>query len=80
MRIDATRLLVAYAGVLTLGLAATAVIAAAPRRAAFDVIDVQRINIREPDGRLRMVLSNRANFPGAIVEAERHLSREPAQE
>jgi hypothetical protein len=31
----------------------------------FDVIDVQRINVREPDGTLRMVISNRALFPGA---------------
>lgn len=67
MGIDATRLLAAYAGLLTLGLAATVLIAAAPRRATFDEINVQRINLREPDGRLRMVLSDRARFPGAIV-------------
>ena len=30
----------------------------------FDEIDVGRINIREPDGRLRMVISNREQFPG----------------
>jgi hypothetical protein len=31
------------------------------------VIDVQRINIREPDGTLRMVLSSAAREPGIIV-------------
>lgn len=31
----------------------------------FDEIDVGRINVREPDGTLRMVISNRAQFPGA---------------
>lgn len=31
----------------------------------FDEIDVGRINIREPDGTLRMVVSNRAQFPGS---------------
>lgn len=31
----------------------------------FDEINVGRINIREPDGTLRMVISNRAQFPGA---------------
>jgi hypothetical protein len=31
----------------------------------FDVIDVGRINVREPDGTLRMVISNRAQFPGS---------------
>ena len=30
----------------------------------FDEIDVGRINVREPDGTLRMVISNRAQFPG----------------
>jgi hypothetical protein len=30
-----------------------------------DEIDVGRINIREPDGTLRMVISNRAQFPGS---------------
>ncbi len=34
--------------------------------ATFTSIDVERINLREPDGTLRMVLSNRAAFPGLI--------------
>jgi hypothetical protein len=33
----------------------------------FDEIDVQRINIREPDGKLRMVLSNKARSTGPIA-------------
>lgn len=36
------------------------------QNASFKSIDVERINIREPDGTLRMVLSNRAAFPGLI--------------
>lgn len=32
--------------------------------AKFEEIDVGRINVREPDGTLRMVISNRAQFPG----------------
>jgi hypothetical protein len=32
--------------------------------AKFEEIDVGRINIREPDGKLRMVISNREQFPG----------------
>lgn len=31
----------------------------------FEEIDVGRINIREPDGTLRMVISNRDQFPGS---------------
>lgn len=33
--------------------------------AKFEAIDVGRINVREPDGTLRLVISNRAQFPGA---------------
>lgn len=32
---------------------------------SFEEINVGRINVREPDGTLRMVISNRAQFPGA---------------
>lgn len=39
--------------------------ASAPTR--FDEIDVQRINIREPDGKLRMVLSDKARSTGPIA-------------
>ena len=67
MRLNPIRLLTAYAGVLTLGLVAVGVMAAARGKAIFEEVDVQRINVREPDGRLRLVLSNRAHFPGAIV-------------
>ena len=79
MRINAVRVLAAYAGLLTIGLAATAMIAAAPRHASFQEIDVQRINVREPDGRLRMVLSDHSRFPGAIVRGrETPFARESA--
>lgn len=36
----------------------------APGKAAFDEIDVHRINVREPDGTLRMTISNTASAPG----------------
>jgi hypothetical protein len=42
--------------------------AGAPTR--FDEIDVQRINIREPNGKLRMVLSNRPRSPGGIAHGK----------
>lgn len=32
--------------------------------AKFEEIDVGRINVREPDGTLRLVISNKAQFPG----------------
>jgi hypothetical protein len=36
----------------------------------FDQIDVQRINVREPDGTLRMVISNHAHLPGVITRSK----------
>jgi hypothetical protein len=46
----------------------------------FDELDVQRINIREPDGTLRMVLSNTAEAPGIFFrnKEHRHPSRKSA--
>jgi hypothetical protein len=38
---------------------------ASDSKARYDEIDVGRINIREPDGTLRMVIANRAQFPGS---------------
>lgn len=67
MASTAQKFLVAYSGVLTLAFAAVVLTGATSTRSAkFDTIDVQRINLREPDGTLRMVVSNRAGFPGAI--------------
>jgi hypothetical protein len=37
-----------------------------------DEINVQRINVREPDGRLRCVISNAAKLPGAIVRGQEY--------
>jgi hypothetical protein len=44
------------------------------------ILDVQRINIREPDGTLRMALSNAALAPGIIVDnhEQPHPSRRTA--
>lgn len=63
--------LAAYAGVLTLAFAAVVLTGAKEtRRARFDEIDVQRINLREPDGTLRMVISNLARQPGLIMHGK----------
>lgn len=63
-----TRLLAVYSTVLTTLLAAFALAgSAAARVERFDELDVQRINVREPDGTLRMVIANHARLPGVIV-------------
>lgn len=43
---------------------------AGSRKAAFDEIDVHRINIVEPDGTLRQVISDKAKFPGSFVNGK----------
>lgn len=68
MRFDASRAMGAYAAVTTLAIAWLILGAnAGPKTAAFDTIDVQRINIREPNGTLRMTIASRDRMPGIIV-------------
>lgn len=62
-----------YAGALTLavGVMSVAAFTRAEFRAAhasFDVIDVERINVREPNGNYRLVISNRPRSIGPIYK------------
>ena len=67
------KLLVLYSGVLTIAAAASMTSGAiagqgtTAQATKFGEIDVERINIREPDGTLRMVISNTARTPGIYV-------------
>jgi len=40
---------------------------AQPRTATFDEIDVGRLNVREPNGTLRLALSNKARLPEVVI-------------
>jgi hypothetical protein len=51
--------------------------AAMPRPDRFDEITVHRINVVEPDGTLRMVISNHARLPGIIVRGKEQLFERP---
>ena len=42
------------------------------RQVAIDEIDVGRINVREEDGRLRLVVSNQDRFPGLLFRGKEH--------
>jgi hypothetical protein len=67
MKITAQKLLTVYSGVLTVAFSSVILLGArkpAPN-ASFDQITVHRINIVEPDGTTRMVLSDEAEFPGS---------------
>ena len=65
------RFLITYSAILTAAVA-FAVLAAASsnRKASFDEITVHRINVVEPDGTLRMVISDHARMPGVIVRGK----------
>jgi len=80
------RFLAVYAGVLTILFAATifggftAAQKPGANRTSFEEINVQRINVVEPDGTLRMVISDKTRFPGAIIRGKEypHVSRQTA--
>jgi hypothetical protein len=73
IRLTDRRILVVYSGVLTLALAGMLLTGASgPRKASFDEIDVGRINVVEPDGTVRLVLSNKTQFPGLIYKKKEY--------
>jgi hypothetical protein len=57
---------------LLLGVIAWGQAAAERKVTGFVEIDVQRINVREPDGTLRMTISNSATAPGLIFKGTEH--------
>jgi hypothetical protein len=67
-----TRFLVIYSGMLTAVFAGTVITACATtaKKARFDEIDVQRINVIEPDGTMRLVISDKAKFPGSFFQGK----------
>lgn len=67
------KVLAAYSGVLTLVFAVTMLSGFVDQRGArFDTITVQRINVVEPDGTLRMVLTNNRRLPGVIQHGKEY--------
>lgn len=68
------RVLMIYAGVLTAVFAITVLsgFARSPSKLSLDELDVQRINVREPDGTLRLVISDAATAPGIIIKGKEY--------
>lgn len=64
------RFLAVYSGLVTLAFAVTVLcgFVMQSKRTTFEQIDVQRINIVEPDGKVRMVISDKARFPGSYIK------------
>jgi hypothetical protein len=61
----ATTMAAALAAIMTLSGAADPA-----RRASFDEITVGRINVVEPDGTKRIIISNKAQFPGDFMQGK----------
>ncbi len=67
------RLLLVYSGVLTAVLCVVLLAGAtSTKKSSFDEIDVRQINLVEPDGTLRLVIADKANFPGLIVKGKEY--------
>ena len=69
---NSPRFLVIYSAVVTVAFCATALCGFALQRKqqSFEQINVQRINLVEPDGTVRMVISDKAFFPGSFVRGK----------
>ena len=66
--LSSPRFLAIYSGVLTLVFMVTVLCGfAAMRDPKFGIITARRINIVEPDGTVRLTISNRADFPGGWI-------------
>jgi hypothetical protein len=74
MKISLQQGLTAYSVTLTTVLAVLLLTGATkgPAKATFAEIDVERINMRESDGTLRLVISNTGRFPGIIFRGKEH--------
>src|SRR5882672_11610443 len=69
--LSSPRFLAIYSGVLTLAFAATVLCGIAMmRNPHFGIITARRINIIEPDGTVRLTISNRADFPGGWIHKQ----------
>ncbi|MGO9401875.1 MAG: hypothetical protein ACLPVW_00230 [Terriglobales bacterium] len=69
------RFLMVYSGVLTVVLVVTVLCGfciLSKTSLKFKEIDVQRLNLVEPDGTVRMIISNRSQAPGIIIKGKEY--------
>ena len=72
------RFLTVYSALLTTALALLLLTGATTKKSVdFDELNVHRINVREPDGTLRMVISNHARLPGIITRGKEQKFERP---
>src|ERR1700733_12934292 len=73
------RITLGYSMVATLALAVTFLSGSALRKSqVFDEVHVHRIDVVEPDGTLRMVISNKNKLPPVIIQGKEHPELEAA--
>jgi len=74
MKLNGQRFLVVYSGVLTIAFVAAMLsgFAQTNKKLVVEELEVQRINVKEPDGTLRLIVSNAAKAPGIIIKAKEY--------
>ncbi|MEH6416075.1 hypothetical protein [Pseudomonas sp. CGJS7] len=74
MKFDGQRFLVIYSGVLTLafGAAMLSGFSQANKKIVVEELEVQRIKVKEPDGTLRLLVSNAALAPGIYIKGKEY--------
>lgn len=71
MKFSVQQILITYSSILSTTFAVVLLMGAkSPHTQAFDEIQVHRINVVEPDGTLRMVISDHDRIPGVIVKGK----------
>lgn len=71
MKLSLQNVAVTYSAVLSTVFAVVLLMGAKSQRSqSFDEIEVHRINVVEPDGTLRMVISDHDRMPGVIVKGK----------
>lgn len=74
------KVLIAYAAIVSTAVLIMLLTGAASRNVAvFDELKAQRLDIVEPDGTLRLVVSDAARLPGVIVHGKEHPARDRPQ-
>lgn len=67
------KFLMLYASLVSTALLCVTLMGASPSRVAdFDELRVHRIDVVEPDGTLRMIISNKNRLPNVIVKGQEH--------
>jgi hypothetical protein len=80
MKLIRQQVLVAYSAVLSTALAIVVLMGAKSHGIrTFDEVQVHRIDVVEPDGTLRMVISNSDRMPGVIVKGKESRSSDRHQ-